>query len=50
MNRLKGKVAIIIGAGLGMGKAIAKLFAEEGAKKKVIAKIVNFFGYGVLKK
>lgn len=31
MNRLKDKVAIITGAGSGMGFAAVKLFAEEGA-------------------
>ncbi len=32
MNRLAGKVAIITGAGSGMGAADARLFATEGAK------------------
>ena len=32
MNRLAGKVAIITGASLGIGRAIATRMAQEGAK------------------
>jgi NAD(P)-dependent dehydrogenase (short-subunit alcohol dehydrogenase family) len=32
MMRLKGKIAVITGAGSGMGKAMAEMFAAEGAK------------------
>ena len=32
MKRLEGKIAVITGAGSGMGRAMANLFAQEGAK------------------
>jgi 3-oxoacyl-[acyl-carrier protein] reductase len=34
--KLKGKVALVTGAGSGMGQAIAILFAQEGAKVSVV--------------
>jgi NAD(P)-dependent dehydrogenase (short-subunit alcohol dehydrogenase family) len=43
MSRLTGKVAIITGAGSGMGKATALLFAKEGAKV-IAAEIVEQAG------
>ncbi|WP_439556552.1 SDR family NAD(P)-dependent oxidoreductase [Dyadobacter sp.] len=32
MNRLDNKIAVVTGAAGGMGEAIARLFAQEGAK------------------
>jgi NAD(P)-dependent dehydrogenase (short-subunit alcohol dehydrogenase family) len=42
MNRLQGKVAIVTGAAMGIGAAVAKVFADEGAW--VIAGDVAPFG------
>jgi NAD(P)-dependent dehydrogenase (short-subunit alcohol dehydrogenase family) len=43
MNRLAGKVAVITGAGSGIGRASAKLFAAEGAEV-VVAEIDETLG------
>jgi len=37
MGKLTGKVAIVAGAGRGIGRATAELFAREGAKVVVLS-------------
>ncbi len=48
MKKLKDKVSVVTGAGAGMGKAIALLFASEGSK--VVAADINQSRLDALKK
>lgn len=48
MRKLEQKVSVITGAGSGMGKAIARLFAAEGSK--VVATDINGERLRVLKR
>ena len=45
-NNLQGKTAIVTGAGRGVGRGIAKLMAEEGARVVVVDPGVNVDGSG----
>ena len=58
-NRLQGKVAAITGAGMGLGQAVASLFASEGARivvgeikeeegRETVSRIENQGGEAVL--
>ena len=46
VDTLRDKVAIVTGAGRGIGRGVAKLMAEEGAKVVVVDPGVNVDGTG----
>jgi 3-oxoacyl-[acyl-carrier protein] reductase len=48
MGRLEGKIALITGAGQGIGRAAARLFAAEGARV-VVAEIARDQGEATAK-
>jgi NAD(P)-dependent dehydrogenase (short-subunit alcohol dehydrogenase family) len=41
MNRLEGKIALVTGAGSGIGRGTAIMFAKEGAKVIVTSRSEN---------
>ena len=45
--KLKNKIAIITGAGAGIGEATALLFAKEGAKRIFVFFNNDFRGYAI---
>ena len=38
MKRLEGEIALVTGAGRGIGRAVAELFGREGAKVVLVAR------------